>query len=266
MKIEESLEALGLTHMEALAYAYLVANPSSTGYRVARGIGKPTANVYRALESLHRKGAVLQDRAVTPSFRALAPGDLLARLEAEFNQKKSRAARELASLQPEKEDERVYALRGADQVLAKARILLASARKLVLVDTVSSVAGRLTGDFGDARKRGTRVLLRVRAIDGNVDSAREHRDTFVDAVAPSGSHTSVRVVADARETLVAWFDDHGDVQDAFWTRSPLLARTMHEAMTSERCCAQIDVKMADGLSVDEVEEIFEEWRRLVAFA
>ena len=72
MSIEKSLESLGLTQIEALAYAYLVANPSSTGYRVARGIGKPTANVYRALESLGRKGAVLQDRALTPSFRALA--------------------------------------------------------------------------------------------------------------------------------------------------------------------------------------------------
>jgi hypothetical protein len=134
MSIEKSLESLGLTQMEALAYAYLVINPSSTGYRVARGIGKPTANVYRALESLGRKGAVLQDRATTPSFRALSPDDLLARLEHDFMQRKGAAAEKLASLQPDEGDERIYALNSPDQVLTRARIVLASSRRLVLVD------------------------------------------------------------------------------------------------------------------------------------
>lgn len=262
MDIEKSLESLGLTHIEALAYAYLVANPSSTGYRVARGIGKPTANVYRALEGLGRKGAVLRDRTATPSFRALAPDDLLARLEGEFQERKAHAARQLASLQPDEEDERVYALQTFEQILARVRILLASARKLVLMDTAADVTGLLEDETGDARKRGVRVLIRVRDKDGDVADA--HRDTFVDARHPPGVPPSLRMVADAREVLMSWYgENHDHIRDAFWTRSPLIARTMHEAMTSERCCAQIDQKMVDGLSVDEVEEVFEAWRRLL---
>ena len=270
MNIEDSLESLGLTQIEALAYAYLVANPSSTGYRVSRGIGKPTANVYRALESLGRKGAVLQDRAASPAFRALAPDDLLARLEDQFMQRKARAARELSALQPDEGDERVYALKSLDQVLVRARILLASARRVSFVDSVHDVAAMLVTEIQDARQRGTRVLLRSRPVPLFAEPTPDravagHPDTLIDSVRAPGTAPSVRVVTDAREVLLAWFSlEGGKVREASWTRSTFFARGMHEALASERCCLQIELGMADGLSVDEVEAAFEERSKLLA--
>ena len=243
MSIEKSLESLGLTQIEALAYAWLVANPSSTGYRVARGIGKPTANVYRALESLGRKGAVLQDRAATPSFRALAPDDLLARLEHDFMQRKTAAAEKLASLQPDAGDERIYALTSPEQVMTRARVMLASARKLVLVHTATPVADSLKEEITEARSRRVRVL-----VPESVSSA-------------PGTLPSLRIVTDAREVLFAAFDyDLARVHEAYWTRSRFLARSMHDALAAEICCARVEAMMADGLSVDEVEAVFEQWR------
>ena len=258
MSIEKSLESLGLTQMEALAYAYLVANPSSTGYRVARGIGKPTANVYRALESLGRKGAVLQDRAATPSFRALAPDDLLARLEHDFMQRKSAAAEKLASLQPDEGDERIYALNAPDQVMTRARLMLASARRVVLVNTATTVAERVHDEIAEARARRVRVLLCTRA-----EGSPPHHDTFPRASAAPGVLPSLRIVADAREVLLASFDhDEARTHEAFWTRSSFLARSLHDALAAELCCARIETMMAGGLSAEEVEAVFEEWREL----
>jgi sugar-specific transcriptional regulator TrmB len=270
MNTEESLELLGLTRIEALAYAYLVANPSSTGYRVARGIGKPTANVYRALESLVRKGAVLQDRAATPAFRALAPEDLLARLEDQFMQRKARAARELASLRPDEGDERVYALTSFEQVLSRARILLASTRRVSFVDAAHDIVAMLVTEIQDARQRGARVLLRSRPVPVFAEPApdravRAHRDTLSDSAARPGTHPSLRIVTDAREVLLAWFSPDGArVREASWTRSPFVARAQHEALASERCCLQVELGMADGLSVDDLEAFFEERRALLA--
>jgi sugar-specific transcriptional regulator TrmB len=208
---------------------------------VARGIGKPTANVYRALESLGRKGAVLQDRAAPPSFRALAPDDFLARLEHDFMQRKSAAAERLASLQPDQGDERIYALNSPEQVLTRARVMLASARKLVLIDTATTVAEGIEDEVREARRR-VRVLTHA-------------------SVRPPGVLPSLRMVSDAREVLLAAFD-HDDVRtrEAFWTRSTFLARSLHDALSAELCCARIEAMLADGLSVDEVEAAFEEWR------
>jgi sugar-specific transcriptional regulator TrmB len=269
MSIQASLESLGLTQMEALAYAYLVANPCSTGYRVARGIGKPTANVYRALESLGRKGAVLHDRAATPGFRAIAPDDLLARLESEFMERKASAARILATLSPDEGDERMYALQSPEQVLARARVLLAAVRHVTLVDAPHDIAAKLAAEIQDARHRGARVLLRSRPGAISSDAApgpavAKHADALTDVVPAPGIAPSLRVVMDAREVLLAWFNpDGGRVREALWTRSPFVARAMHEALVSERCCLQIELAMADGLSVDEVETFFEERRGLM---
>ncbi len=259
MSIEKSLESLGLTQLEALAYTWLVANPSSTGYRVARGIGKPTANTYRALESLSRKGAVLQDRGATPSFRALTPDDLLARLEHDFMKRKGAAAQKLASLQPDHGDERIYALSSPDQVLTRARIVLASARRLVLMDANTAQAGSLENEIAEARTRRVRVLIRKSARV----AASPHRDTFESSHPAPGTLPFLRMVADAREVVLAAFDhDEVRMSEAFWTRSAFLARSMHDAIASELCCARIEAMMADGLSVDEVEAVMEDWREV----
>jgi hypothetical protein len=37
---------------------------------------------------------------------------------------------------------------------------------------------------------------------------------------------------------------------------------MHDALMAERCCVRVEAMMADGLSVDEVEAVFEDWRDL----
>jgi len=265
-----TLEALGFTEMEAQAYAYLVANPSSTGYRVARGIGKPTANVYRALESLGRKGAVVHDRGATPSFRALSPDDLLVRLEYDFKQKKAAAARELAALRPDEGDERLYTLKSPEQVLARARILLASGRKLVWVDAPAETMTILGAEILDARSRGARVVLRVRRVPGAEqgpvldDSLRLSADTLVESSAPDpGATFALRMVADARDVLLASLSlDGARVRDALWTRSAFLARSVHDAFAAELFCLRVEQGWSDGLSVDEVEAAFDACREL----
>jgi HTH-type transcriptional regulator, sugar sensing transcriptional regulator len=242
MNPTDSLQQLGLTPMEALAYTYLVANPSATGYRVARGVGKPTANVYRALESLERKGAVIRDRSTAPLFRALAPQELLGQLEREFAQRKASAARELASLHAEKDDDRLYSLGTTAQVMDRARRLLTSARRIVLADVPGILAEKLAGEIEQARTRGTRVLV---IAGGRVDPLR------------------LRMVADGREALLADLSpDATRVRDALWTQSAVFAVTIHDALTTELFFLEVGRGVAEGLSVDEVEQAFERCREV----
>ena len=60
-KIFESLKQLGLNNLEAEVYIHLLTNYPMTAYKVGKGINKPTANVYKAIESLSKKGAVIID-------------------------------------------------------------------------------------------------------------------------------------------------------------------------------------------------------------
>ena len=76
--------------------------------------------------------------------------------------------------------------------------------------------------------------------------------------------SSWRTSRASREVLLSWFSlEGGRVREAWWTRSAFVARAMHEALVSERFCLQIELGMADGLSVDDVESASEERRALL---
>ena len=70
------LRELGLSRLEAAIYLQLLGQPRSTGYRVARDLGKPAANVYAALESLRTKGVVVLEQGGSRSWLALPVASL----------------------------------------------------------------------------------------------------------------------------------------------------------------------------------------------
>lgn len=254
MNLHLALESLGLGHIEALSYAYLAGSPSSTGYRVARGIGKPTANVYRALEALERKGLVVHDRGTPPAYRALPPDDMLALLEREFMQRKALAARELADFRRESDDEKFYALKSREQVLSRAHVLLAAVRKIALLEAPVAVIDSLAGPVDDARSRGVRVLV---LTDGA--AAAPHADVTGDT---HRRITTIRMAADAREALIADLPDDSRVREAVWTRSALFARMLHDALVSEIFYGLIERSLEDGVSAEEVETAFDRCRKI----
>lgn len=246
MKPIPSLEALGLTRLEALAYAWLVAHPATTGYKVSKGIGKPTANVYRALEGLERKGAVTNDRASPPLYRAVAPDELLDQLEQEFIDRRAIAAQALRALEAhnhaDADEDGVYPLTSPEQVLGRARVLLSAARRVALLDAPPELRDGLTDAVEDVRSRGAQVLVLAR------DAA-----------------SALRVVVDARDALIATIAPDGrSVRDAMWTRSALFARTLHDAIANEMFFVLVEQGLREGMSVDELEGAFERTRALRA--
>ena len=54
----QQLTEMGFTSLEAEIYLFLITTGSETGYAIAKGLNKATANVYKALDSLSAKGAI----------------------------------------------------------------------------------------------------------------------------------------------------------------------------------------------------------------
>lgn len=73
-----ALVPFGFSALESDVYARLVEEPSATGYRIAQGLRKPAANVYKAIQTLAAKGAViLEDGAEPARARPVPPDELL---------------------------------------------------------------------------------------------------------------------------------------------------------------------------------------------
>lgn len=137
MSGEESVRALvelGLTGLKAEIYTALVQHPPLTGYRLAQVLGKPAANVYKAIESLQAKGAIIVDEGANRVCHAVPAEELPGALERGFRERRERAAVALTELQRVPADDRVYQLRSREQVMERWRRMLARAERVALLD------------------------------------------------------------------------------------------------------------------------------------
>ena len=230
----EALAALGFTALEAEVYAVLVEHAPATAYRVAQELGKAAANVYKAVESLERKGVVLVDGGDNRLCRAVAPEELLSSMQEQFLGAKERARQALAQLSGVSGDERVYQLRSREQVLSRAAALLERAREMVLCDLFPQPAAELAPLLAATSRRGVRVCVQLYR-PANLDQ-RIH--VFVK---PTGAELMARwpgqwlnLVADAREHLLALLhSEGGGVHQAVWSESGYLSVLHHSGLSCE---------------------------------
>jgi sugar-specific transcriptional regulator TrmB len=236
VKTEESVEALsrlGFTGLEAEVYAYLLTELPSTGYRVAQALNRPVANVYKALEALESKGAVVVDPSETKLSRAVPADELLKRLERDFSQRAARARNALDSLKPAPGDSRVYQLRTRDQVLERCRAMIRRADSLVIADLFPDPLQALRADLEAAAARGITVIAKA------FEPSEMEGVTIIQN--PGGPELVERypgqwliLTIDGAELVIASLaKDRRTVHQAIWTESPTISWIVHTSFAAE---------------------------------
>lgn len=229
---EASLRDLGFTEIEARAYCELVRGGPATGYRLAKAIGKAPTNTYQALESLAQKGAAVVDDGEARTWRAAPPGELVAGLKAAFERRGAAALTALSEIDRPTIDARLYALKTREQVLAKARAMIAAARTVILFDLFPEPFEALRPDLERAAARGVIVAgLTYAPTDTTL------RTVITGSAAAAAAHwpgQQVTLAADGCEHLVALLAHTGDrVIQGLWSDSAYLACLQHSALSSE---------------------------------
>ena len=133
MAAKNALVSFGFTALESEIYACLVREGSSSGYRVAQAIGKPAANTYKALETLLRKGAVVQDDAKKKTYAPIAPETLLTRLNKDFEKNKASALKAFKDATVPSSTNKLILLSTLDQAVQHASHLLSEAESTVVL-------------------------------------------------------------------------------------------------------------------------------------
>lgn len=121
------LTPFGFTELESRLYCELLKRPNSTGYRLARAVGKATANAYQSLSNLVRKGAVLEDNGDPKRFRAVPPSELFAALRGTFDIQATVAEAAMERLARPANEERLYQVKNVEQALTHALALIGAA-------------------------------------------------------------------------------------------------------------------------------------------
>jgi sugar-specific transcriptional regulator TrmB len=135
-----SLEALGLTGSEVKAYVALLKGGTMTASDVSREARIPYSKVYDALESLHRRGWVEEQKSRPIVYTARPPDtaleELKSRYETERKEREQVALEELMGIyvsRGEQEKPDIWIMRGTNEILSRVKNLLLNCRTELLV-------------------------------------------------------------------------------------------------------------------------------------
>jgi sugar-specific transcriptional regulator TrmB len=260
MSVEGGVEALvdlGFSRLEAEVYLLLLRESPVTGYRIAQAIHRPAANVYKAIESLSAKGAVLVDDGSTRMCRAVPHAELLRQLAARFAERRSRAAKELSGVGRGPRDERIYQLGAREQVLTRTREILGRARQVVLVAAHPSLADVLAADLERTASRGVDVAIKtyrpvdIRGVEVVVSIQSEE-------VANSWPGMELNLVADGSEHVLALLAHQGDgVLQAVYSASLYLSVAHHNGLAAELALTSLAGRVLAGASIAELQRVIQ---------
>jgi sugar-specific transcriptional regulator TrmB len=222
-KILRALENLGFTRVEAEVYAYLVGNSPATGYQIAKAIGRTRGAAYSVLESLASKGAVVVEIGDTHLWRAVPAREFLEVLERRFLAGKREAADALRHVDAAPPDNLVYQLKTIEQVYERARTLMRSSRRAVLIDVDPEPYEMIRADIVGAVRRKIKVaLICPEAV--NLPGARASVYFPGYKILTRFPARQMVVAADGREFLISSLSKDGRrVIQACWSASPFLS-------------------------------------------
>lgn len=254
------LTDLGFAPLEAAIYTHLLRHGPGTGYRIAQLLGKPVANTYNAIESLQSKGAVVSvEEGDTRIVRAIEPAELFAAMRKGFARQCQAAEKALTRLSRPTNDHHVYALRSREQVLERARAMLADCAATAVMDIFPGLAAELEPDLRSAAARGVAVgalVYEPTTIPGAhiVEHARPAlvRDTW--------PGESVVLITDAQEHLTAMITPAGEVDQGLWTRSLFLSVIHHDGIVCQLLTQLLDHALAGHMTFEQLRGARERFR------
>jgi sugar-specific transcriptional regulator TrmB len=242
----QPLVSLGFTSLEAEVYAFLLGESPVTGYRIAQALRKPAPNIYKAIESLEAKGAVMVDDGTSRVCQPVPPDELLGHLERRFQEDRARAAASLSGIGAPVPDDRVYQLRSPDQVLERAHTMLGRCREVALVDAFPLPLERLRQPIEAAARRGVVVGVKAYA-ETKLAGALVTVDARRERAMERWPGQWVNVVVDGVEHLVAFLTpDAESVHQAVWSSSVWLSWVYHSALSSEIMLEAVEAELARG--------------------
>lgn len=261
----QPLVALGLNAMEAEIYADLLQRSPVTGYGVAKALGKPVANVYKALETLRGKGAVVVDDGGRKHYRAVPIAEFLGRLEREFQRHHREARTALARIPEPEEDTRVYQLRSREQVVERCRRMLSQAQEVVLLDIFPMAVEELRIEIEQAAGRGIQVVAKTYSKNSALRGVDVVLDPDHDRVRARWPEEWINLYVDGSEFLVAILDPDGSrVIQAIWSESPHLAWVFQSSFSQELGFTKLRSAFLEKTSLGGLKKIFDSTRKYLA--
>jgi len=251
------LRELGLNQLESEIYMFMLPQPPMTAYKIAKSIGKPTANVYKSVETLSRKGALIIEDGSSKICRAVPARVFLHRAEQNYHEISQKAQNVLKNIEVSPIDEIVFRVDNIEQVYTYCREMIERAKATVVIDAFPIPLQKIAPLVSKATKRGVEVFIEAYesiTIEGT-------KITFIpiaDRLVSQWGAQQLNIVVDGKENLMALLTHDGsDVLQAFWSNSLYLSCLHHGGRLCEQTLVRAIQARRNGASADEVISIIE---------
>ncbi|MCX6841731.1 MAG: hypothetical protein NTX53_05565 [candidate division WOR-3 bacterium] len=249
-RVKPLLGSVGFSALESDVYWALLQEPGSSGYRLAQMVGKQAANIYKALDSLRTKGAILADESTRPTtYVALPIREYIEAKRRDLESMQTQIEHELEDVAASPARGRIFELTSIAQVYERCRELLRNAKTVVLLNVDARPLEELRSELNAAADRGVRVFIKTRApVTGQPPGPEAAR----------GEELAIAV--DFKEYVQAFLKSDGSgVEEAIWVRHPHLANQVCWLFQSDFTLTRVRVMVQAG---KEVKEIGREMHRL----
>ena len=237
-KIEILLE-LGLNRLEAEVYLFLLTNEPSTAYRIGKGLNKPTANVYKAIESLAIKGAVLVEDNKNRVCKAVSVNEFLNQYEKSIVAKTADARLELNQLEVQSPDERSYSLESVSLVFERFEQMMERCTTIAVIDAFPLTLERVVHSIEKAIARGISVYIEsyqpISIPGADIANVTVGKQTL-----QHWQSQQLNLVIDGEEHLIALMDNKlKKVKQAVWSSNTYVSCMLHAGFLREQTVIKI---------------------------
>lgn len=252
----ESLIALGLTPLEAEVYAFLLGESPATGYRVAQALGKPFGSIYKTIEALQSKGAVLTtEEGDNRLVRAVQVNELLGQFTRSFKAQRQAAREALRGTERETADDRVYEVHTAEQFFERVRRTLKSAKQFALASCTPAPLSELAKDFAQTAERG--IAMGVKTFEpATIAGVRTVLDPRGLAAVESGPGQWAYLSVDGQILASGLFSPDGStLHQGFWSANALLGWSYYTGLSSDFVLVALRAALRDGANAAAIGEL-----------
>ena len=256
-EIIQKLKEIGLNQLEAEVYHLLLTEQPMTAYKAGKMLKKPTANIYKAVEVLFGKGAVLIEEGKNKVCRAVKPQEFLAAQEREFAMKAAGAAEALSQIKVQKEEESTCSLESVSLALEKAAVMIGRATEIVVVDAFPLALAPIMPHLKRVIDRGVKVVVQAYS-EVELEGADIFTTPHHEEVISYWQSQQLNVVVDGRETLIALFDKSLDkVYHATWSTNVYLSCIVHAGRMCEQTVHKLMAVPDSESKLEEMEAILQ---------
>lgn len=232
------LQEIGFNRLESEVYLTLLKQSPLSGYRIAQITGEGSSNIYKALDLLRKKGAIMvEEMPSTRQFTAVPAKEYLLRVEKQIESSLKYLEKNLPQNNDAKVETRVFKLDTLDQALERAEEMIKNAEKQIVVDGFPKMLSLIASDLETvAKKKGqSKVHVVINSYDGTeIKNCVMVKKSAGEQAVKLWKDSWLSLVVDGEKYLLAVVRPDGQtLRHAIWTNSPFLSYVLYSGIASE---------------------------------